>query len=331
MALSLHYNVYGCFREPRADVELAKDAVDAGFEGVWTGDHFMPWIDSRPYTHHTWPWLGTLLAELPDVPVGTSVTCPMLRFRPPVLAQAVATLDNMYPGRLHLGVGTGEAVNEAHFIDGWPDWDVRADMLVETIDLFRELWGGEYVDWAGEQFDYEGIKLYTPPREAVPIHWAAWGPRSCRRAATCADGLLTAAPPEAIAERIVPEFERGLEAAGRDRSTVDVTTEMPANVGDPDALVAELRERGEHVPGDRLDVDDPRELQRIADGRLGEMTDAEIRDAQNVTDDPADLIAELERLEAAGVDRVLVGSTCGDPRRTIETFETEVFPHVRDE
>ena len=138
MCLEIHYNVYGCFREPRADIELAKAAFEAGVEGIWIGDHFMPWIDSRSFTHHILPWFGTLMAEIPEIPVETSVTCPMLRYRPPLLAQGIATLDNMYPGRFNLGVGVGEALNEFHFLDGaWPNWLTRSAMLVEALDVME--------------------------------------------------------------------------------------------------------------------------------------------------------------------------------------------------
>lgn len=330
MGLDLHYNVYGCFRDPGEDIELAKDAIDAGFAGVWIGDHFHPWIDSRPFTHHAWTWLGTLMSEIPDVPVGTSVTCPMLRYRPPLLAQAIATLDNMFPGRLHLGVGTGEALNEAHFIDGeWPAWGARAGMLIETIDLMRKLWTAEgYVRHDGQYFTYDSIKLYTQPETSVDIHWAAWGPQSCQAAGEYADHLITTASPEQIAEQIVPNLETGLERAGRELEAADVTTEMAANIGDPDALVAEIRERGEHVPAQsELDNPDPRDIQAIADEQLAEMSDEEIRDANNITDEPEEIIAELERFEAAGATRVLIGSNCGDPRATLDAFEEEIIPH----
>ena len=331
--MELHYNVFGCFREPREDVELAKDAIEAGFDGIWIGDHFLPWIDSRPYTHHPWPWFGTLMSEIPDVPVGTSVTCPMLRYRPPILAQMIGTLDNMFPGRLHLGGGTGEALNEAHFVDGeWPDWGTRAGMLIETIDLLRDLWNSaEYVAHDGEYFTYDGIKLYTRPKEPIDVHWAAWGPQSCRAAGEYADHLLTATSPENIAENIVPNFETGLERAGRSLADADVTTEMFVNVGDPEALVAEIRDRGEYIPDEsELDTPDPRAVQAVADERLAEMSDEEIRETNSITDDTDEVVAELERYEEAGVDRVLVGSTSGDPRATIETFADDVIPHFSE-
>jgi len=327
--MELHFNVYGCFRTPQEDIDLARDAIDAGFEGIWIGDHFMPWIDSRPYAHHVFPWFGALMNEIPDVPVGTSVSCLMLRYRPPLFAQAIATLDNMYPGRFNLGVGVGEALNEHHFLDEWPDWGTRARMLVESIDLMRELWTSkEYVSFDGDYFKYDSIKLYTQSHEDIPIHWAAWGPKSCELAGRFADHLLTAGDPEFIADQVVPNFKQGLEMVNRELSTVDVTAEFAANVGNPDELVAEIRDRGEYLPIDtELDNPDPREIQSVADERLANMTDAEIRDEHNITDDTDDIITELKGLAEAGVTRVLVGPTCGDPRRTIEAFEDHVIPH----
>lgn len=332
MSLEIHYNVYGCFRRPREDVELAKYAVDAGFEGIWIGDHFHPWIDSRPYTHHVLPWLGTLMSEVPDIPVGTSVTCPIIRYDPALLAQAYATLDNMYPGRLNIGLGTGEALNEAVFHDGeWPVWGTRAGMLVEAMHVMRRLWSeNEYVHHDGDHYEYDGVRLYTRPEGDIDLHWAAWGPQSSRAAGKYADHLITAAPAELIADRIVPNFREGIEDAGRSFAAVDVTTEFAANFGDPDELVAKIREKGEYVPDDtELDNPDPRDIQRVADEELAAMSDEAVREANHITDDPTTLVTELERLEDAGVSRVLVGSNCGDPRATIDVFEDHVLPAFR--
>jgi G6PDH family F420-dependent oxidoreductase len=192
MGLSVHYNVYGCFRPPAADLDLAEAAVAAGFEGIWLGDHFHPWIDSRPYTHHVLPWLGALMQRIPDVPVGTSVTCPIIRYDPVLLAQAYATLDRLAPGRLNIGVGTGEALNEMPFHDGeWPSWGTRAEMLIEAIGLMRRLWSTDaYIDHDGDHYAYDAIKLHTRPVAPIDIHWAAWGPdgRARPRRGRCDDG-----------------------------------------------------------------------------------------------------------------------------------------------
>ena len=327
--MEIHYNVAGCFRSPREDVELAKYAVDSGFEGVWIGDHFLPWLDNRPYTHHVLPWLGALMSEVPDVPVGTAVTCPTVRYHPPVLAQAIATLDNMFPGRFELGVGTGEALNEAHFYDGeWPEWGTLAGMLIETLDVMEALWDADgYVSYAGDYYEYEDIKLYTQTKGAIPTHWAAWGPQSARCAGKYAGNLTTVASPDHIADLLVPRFRAGLDEAGRSFADAHVMNQMSAHYGDPDELVARLRERGEHTPDDtELDNPDPRDIQAAADAELAEMSDAELADANNVTDNPEEFVDYIAELEDAGVTRVLVVSKVGDPRETIDAFADHVIP-----
>lgn len=328
MALDIHYNVYGCFREPRADIELAEAAVDAGFEGIWIGDHFHPWIDGRPYTHHAFAWFGSLMNAIPDVPVGTSVTCPMLRYRPPLLAQTIATLDNMYPGRLNLGMGVGEALNEAHFVDEFPDWSTRVEMMIEALGLMDRLWNSErYVRHKGEYFDYEQLKLYTRPKADIPIHWAAWGPKSSTYAGKHADHLITSGSASAIEERIIPNFERGLEEAGRSLSDADVTTEVAINFGDPAELVAKVRETGEFIPyTTQLYNPDPRSIQHVATTELAEMSDEQIVKSNNITTDPNAVIEKLQRLDDAGATRVLVGTPVGDPYETIHAFEEQIFP-----
>jgi coenzyme F420-dependent glucose-6-phosphate dehydrogenase len=329
MSLEFHYDVVTNLRPPRDNIDLASDAVDAGFEGIWMGDHYFPFLDSRPYTNQFIPWFGALMNEIPDVAVGTSVTCPLFRYEPPVFAQMLATLDNMYPGRLQLGVGVGEAVNEAHFVDGeWPDWGTRAGMLVEAIDLVQQMWEREgFSSYDGDYYQYDLLKLYTRPKAPLPVHWAAWGPTSARYAGNVAGNLFTSASPEDLESVLVPNFERGLSDAGRDRSDAEVTVGVTINVGDPDALVAEVRDRGEYVPVlDVLDVADPREIYEMGKAELAEMTDAEIRENYNIVGDPREIVDLVESYDGAGVDRINISSHYGDPRATIETFEDDVFP-----
>ena len=327
--MEIHYNVAGCFRSPRDDIELAKYAVESGFEGVWIGDHFLPWLDNRPYTHHILPWLGALMSEVPDVPVGTAVSCPTIRYRPPVLAQAIATLDNMFPGRFEFGVGTGEALNEAHFYDGeWPDWGTLAGMLIETLDVMETLWDSdEYVSYDGDYYAYGDIKLYTPPKDDIPIHWAAWGPQSAKCAGEYAGNLTTVSDPDHIENLLVPKFKEGLDDAGRSFADTEVMNQMSAHFGDPDDLVSKIRTAGEHTPDDtELDNPDPRAIQQAADAELAEMTDDELIDVNNITDDPETFVEYISELEAAGVTRVLIVSKVGDPKDTIDAFADHVIP-----
>lgn len=326
MSLEIHINVGGCFQSPADDIELAKIAVDAGFDGVWIGDHFHPWLDNRPYTHNVLPWLGALMNEVPNVTVGTSVSCPIFRYEPPVFAQAIATLDNMYPGRFELGLGVGEALNESPFIDSWPDWDVRAQMLVEYIEIMEKLWNtSDYVSYSGDHYEYEDVQVFTPPKTDIELNWAAWGPRSSQLAGEYADNVLTAAPKDLIKNQVLSNFERGRERADK-HANYHVTNEMAANVGDPEELVAEARRKGELIPIDELDNPDPRSIQSVANDRLADMSDEEIIEALRITDDPTELVKVFHEFEDAGVTRVLVMPNVGDFEHTVKQIGDHVLP-----
>ncbi|MFB6135660.1 MAG: LLM class flavin-dependent oxidoreductase [Halobacteriaceae archaeon] len=330
MALEVHYKEPGVYVEPREGIEIAKRAVGAGFEGVWTGDHFLPWLDTYDHTQHVLPWFGALMNEVPEVTVGPSVTCPMLRYRPPLLAQAVATLDNMYPGRFELGVGTGEAVNEAFFLDGgWPDWSTRAEMLLEALEVMDLLWDGDgFVSYRGEHFRYEDVKLYTRPKEEVPVLWSALGPRSCRLAGEFADGLLTIPGPEVetVADRVVENYRRGLERAGKAPSEGQITVQISANVGDPERYVEAVRENAWLLPLDtEMGNPDPRDIRRVAERRLAETSDRELLDLYNVTDDPEVLVDLFDRYDDSPVDRVIVEPLGADVEDTVAAFEDHVL------
>ena len=332
MEMEFHYNVNGCFRDPMADIDLAKRANDAGFQGIWIADHFMPWLDHRDYTHHVFPWFGALMNEIPNVPVGTAVTCPMIRYRPPLLAQAIATLDHMYPGRFNLGIGVGEAVNECHFINNWPNWQTRAEMMIESIEVMHRLWNEDgYISFDGEHFQFDSIKIFTQPKAEIPFHWAAWGPKSAEFAGSFADHLYTVAEPDHIENVLVPHFETGLEKANRDIQGVDITTELEVNIGEPEHLASEIRERGEQVPAlSELDTSDPRDIQEAANELVENMTTTDIIEDHNITEDPEEIIPIIERFKEAGVSRLIVNSYAGDPYQTIDAFEEVILPHFKD-
>jgi coenzyme F420-dependent glucose-6-phosphate dehydrogenase len=329
MGLELHYHVGSSNQPPREGIDLAKYAVDAGFEGVWMGDHFYPFLDSKPNCNHIIPWFGSVMAEIPDVPVGTSVTCPLFRYEPPVLAQMLATLDNMYPGRLQFGVGVGEAVNEWPFIDGdWPDWGTRASMLVEAIEIIRQMWRHDgFTSYAGEYFEYDLLKLYTRPKAPLPIHWAAWGPTSAKYAGYAAGNMLTLAPASEIETVLNSRFETGLADSGRDKESAEVTATLSFNLGDPEAIVEGIRDAGEYVPvRDVIGEPDPRVILDRGQSELDKMSDDEIRDQFNVVDDLELVVEQLETYEQAGVDRVNISSGIGDARGDIDALAEGVLP-----
>ena len=126
---------------PNDLIAHAKLAEQAGFEFLMISDHFHPWIDRQGHSPFVWSVLGALAHET-NLEVGTGVTCPIGRIHPVILAQATATVAAMMPGRFQFGVGTGEALNEHITGDVWPEYELRAEMLEEAIELMRELWKG---------------------------------------------------------------------------------------------------------------------------------------------------------------------------------------------
>src|SRR5690348_10631884 len=132
------------FPAPRL-VELGVSAEQAGFDELWTSDHFHPWQDNQSHAGQAWITLAALGQRTHSVRFGTGVTCPTFRYRPPIVAQAFASLGVFYPGRVFLGVGSGEALNEQPAGGGWADAHERSERMREAVEVIRKLWTGQWV------------------------------------------------------------------------------------------------------------------------------------------------------------------------------------------
>ena len=164
--------------DPKVFVDAAIYAEEMGFRTVWFGDHIFPWYHSAKRSAFPWSVMPVALEKTDRIKVGPWVTVPIgARYHPAIIAQAAATLDNMYPGRIMLGVGTGEALNERPFWnDRWPKWEERMDRLAEGIRLIRQLWDSkEPFKFEGKYFSSDFYYLYTKPRAKIPIYSSAMG------------------------------------------------------------------------------------------------------------------------------------------------------------
>lgn len=175
-------------------VRHARLAEEAGFSFASISDHFHPWLDAQGQSPFVWSVIGGIAEATTTLELGTGVTCPTIRTHPAIIAHAAATAGAMMEGRFFLGVGTGENLNEHILGDRWPDWDVRARMLVEAVEIIRELWKGKVTSWEGEFYTVENARIYTLPKNAVPIHVAASGPRAARLAGEIGDGFIATSP-----------------------------------------------------------------------------------------------------------------------------------------
>jgi len=185
---------------PRDLVRNARRAEEAGFSFALISDHYHPWIERHPHSPFVWGVLGAIAEATDRLVVGTGVTCPTTRIHPAIIAQAAATAADLMPGRFFLGVGTGENLNEHILGDAWPEWDVRAGMLEEAVEVIRALWSGEVVSRRGGYFRVQNAQLYSLPESLPPIRVAASGEKMARIAARISDGLISTAPDPKVIE-----------------------------------------------------------------------------------------------------------------------------------
>lgn len=179
---------------PRELAEQAKRAEEVGFTYALISDHFHPWLDSQGQSPFAWTTLGAVALATERLTLGTGVTCPLIRYAPVIIAQAAATVADLLPGRFFLGVGTGEYLNEHITGEHWPPISLRQEMLIEAVDLIRELWDGGYTTHYGEFFTVENARVYTLPETLPSIYVAASGTESAQIAGAIGDGLISTAP-----------------------------------------------------------------------------------------------------------------------------------------
>jgi len=208
---------------PTSDLKLLELGVLAerrGFDSLSLGDHF------HPFGHRGakgcgfgWVMIPALAERTVRVDIGTAVTAPILRYNPAIIAQAFATLAVMYPNRIFLGLGAGEAMNEVPVGYDWPGPKERVERLKEAIEVIRLLWTREFVDYEGKYFRLRRANLYTKPEKPPPILLAAHGPRTALMAGKLADGFITAntAKPDYVKSVLIPNVERGLKLANREK------------------------------------------------------------------------------------------------------------------
>ncbi len=268
--LSLGYKASAEQFGPRELLEFAVTAEEVGFDSVLVSDHFQPWRHQGGHAPYSFALLGALGVRTSRAILGTSVVTPTFRYHPSIVAQAMATLGALCPGRVLLGVGTGESVNEipATGIE-WPGFKVRFDRLVESIDLIKRLWTEERVSFDGAFYRTENATIYDRPAEPVPIYVAASGPTAARLAGRVGDGFICTSgkAPQLYTETLIPNLESGLRESDRAPDSIERMIEMKVSF---DADGARAREDTRHwaalalSPKEKTGVKDPAEMEKLA-------------------------------------------------------------------
>ncbi len=311
--------------QPEALVEQAVLAEQSGFDMVTGADHFHPWVDDTSAASFVWTWFGAVAQATTRVELATSVTAPLFRYHPALIAQAAATVDRISGGRFRLGVGTGEAINETPLGYEFPGYAERIARMDEALMIISGLLSGDTLSVRGRYYTADSARLYSPPLGKLPIWMAAGGPKSARFAGDVADGLITSVkdPAETLSKVIEPYRSA---AATRGAGTTIMATRWVVLARDDDEAWAALAPmRGLRAPG-RLEVADPAILRQRADAmRRSEVLEqfTIVRDLDELVDAYLPLVREL------GADYVAIQVASVDPMRTIELVGSQVLPRLR--
>jgi coenzyme F420-dependent glucose-6-phosphate dehydrogenase len=315
--------------DPVALLDYARAAEAAGLEIVATSDHFQPWRHRGGHAPAALPWLGAATVATSSALLGTSVPTPTLRYEPAIVAQAFATLGCLAPGRVFLGVGTGEAMNETPATGGaFPGRKERRLRLAEAITLIRKLWREERVDFEGDYYRTSKATIYDRPEVEVPIYVAASGPLAAKLAGRVGDGFIcTSGKDPQLYLDLLEKVREGAEQAGRDHAEIRHMIEIKVsydrdreralencNFWAPLALTPEQKEG----------IEDPIEMERVADEHLDQAHTRFI-----VSDDPDEVVEQIGTYLDLGFDDLLLHGPGPDQHRFIEQFATDVLPKLR--
>jgi len=300
-----------------------------GFETLWTSDHFHPWAHTGAAGGFAWIWMTSAAERTKKMTIGTSVTAPILRYHPAIVAQAFATLAVMYPNRVFLGLGTGEALNESPLGYTWPSPKQRVEMLEEAIIVIKKLWDDDFVSFEGKYYRLKKAKLYTKPNKPIKIYVAAGGPKVAELSGRYADGLLLGPGSLDQAKNLFRAFGDGVKKAGRDPKSLEKVAEILVSYDEnyEAALKACRFWAGSMLPlFFRCDISDPREIE--AHGRL--VGDEAIAKRWIVGTTAEEHIRRIERYVKAGFNHLYFVSSSLDEPKFIKFYGERVLPHLRE-
>ena len=301
-----------------------------GIKTCWSSDHYMPWWHSGASCGAAWPWLGAALAKTDKIIVGTGVTAPILRYNPAIVAQVFATLGYMFPGRVFLGLGRGESLNEVPAGASWPSNQERFERLKEAIKLIKLLWIEDWVTFQGKYYQIKGSNLYTKPLQPIPIYVAALGPQSARLAGQEAEGFVTnEMNPKLIESRLLPAFRDGAKKAGRDPEALQKVLFVPASY-DPDkqkALESIGFWRGAMVKAFfEVNFPDPRKIEESAQV-VGMDT---IEKMALVVSSSEEAIKKLDKYVQLGFTEIVLTNSSPNRENLLKLLSQEITPAFRD-
>jgi coenzyme F420-dependent glucose-6-phosphate dehydrogenase len=318
---------------PKQLLDFSVLAEQYDFDSVFISDHFQPWRHTGGHAPHSLAWMGALGARTERVQMGTSVLTPTFRYHPSIVAQAFGTLGSMFPGRVILGIGTGESLNEVPATGmRWPEPKERTARLREAVKLIRTLWSEERVSFAGEYYRTEKATIYDRPETQPPIYVAGAGPLIAKYAGATAEGFICTSgkAPELYRESLLPNVAAGMQAAGRAPGSLDMMIEMKVSF---DTDIARAKEDTRHWAAlalsaeEKMSVEDPLQMERLADSLPAE------RAAKRwiVSSDAQEHVERIRPYVEMGFRHLVFHAPGPDQARFLRLYSEQVLPRLRAE
>lgn len=306
-------------------------AEENGLDSAFISDHFQPWRHTGGHAPHALAWLGAAGARTSKIVLGTSVLTPTFRHHPSMVAQSFGTLGAMFPGRIILGIGTGEGLNEVPATGcEWPERKERFARLREAVRLIRQLWREDRVTFDGDYYKTESATIYDKPDQPVPIYVAAAGPMIAKYAGRFGDGFICTSgkATSLYNDVLIPNLEEGLKDKDRAPDAVDRMIEIKLSFDTDTARAKEdTRFWGALAltPEQKMTVEDPLEMEKLADSLTSDQTASR----WIVTGDPEEVVEKVRPYAELGFKHLVFHAPGPDQQRFLELFGKEVAPRLR--
>src|SRR5215210_5172261 len=314
--------------------DLLRQAVaseEAGFDAIACSDHLAPWwAEGQPAPNasgNAWVWLGAVGNATREASLGTAVTGIIHRYNPVVLAQQIATLEIMNPGRAFLGVGSSEAMNEIPAGLEWPSVAEQLERMEESLQIIRRLLAGETVDFSGKHFRTRGARLYSLPERRPPIYVSAFGEQAAEIAGRLGDGVWTLADPRQ-APAVIASYRRARDEASLEPGEV-ILQSLFSWAEDDEAAFESAREwKATQVDEHYTDpVYEPAEIQANGD----DVADSEFKAGAIISSDPAKHVSKIKAISQLGATAIFLMNVSGaDPHAALRVYGEHVLPEFRD-
>jgi coenzyme F420-dependent glucose-6-phosphate dehydrogenase len=331
MTLTLGYKASAEQFTPRDLVEFSVLAEEVGLDSVVVSDHFQPWRHTGGHAPFSLAWMAAVGERTSRVQLGTSVLTATFRYNPAMIAQAFATMACLYPERVMLGLGTGEALNETAVTGAeWPDFKGRFGRMREAVRLMRQLWTEDEVTFDGEFYRTVAATVYDKPETPVPVYVAAGGPVVARYAGRAGDGFICTSGKgmDLYTEKLLPAVAEGAAAAGRDVATIDKMIEVKLSYDrDPERARENCRFWAplSLTPEQKHSVDSAVEMERLAD----ELPIEQVTSRWIVASSPEEVLEQVQPYVAAGLNHLVFHGPGHDQRRFLTQLSEDVLPVLR--